>query len=163
MISHISFKPLLYLLLNIIVLTSCRNDDVIWEYNIPNGYEGWLAIQYDCPGGTPLNRQGNVIQVSFGEDGLFCTTDSSFSWHGQQRATSTNGDQIPVYVQPAGKTGYGVCCGQAFSSYFPAYAQRIEIVLDLMWVGNLENGYPPLDVDAIQEDAVEGQLVPADW
>ncbi len=162
-VRYFPMKLLLSLALIIITLTSCRNrnDGITWEYTVPDGYIGWLAIQYDCPDGTPLNRQDNVIQVEFGNDGLFCTSDSSFPWRGQKYATSNSGNRIPIY--PEGEVGYGICCGQTLSTQFSADGQQIEVILDLMWVGNLENGYPPLDVDAIEDDATEGQLVPADW
>ncbi len=156
-------KTLLFLLLSVVILTSCKDDQITWEYTIPDGYEGWLAIQYDCPGGTPLDRQGDVIRVEFGEDGLFCTTDSSFSWSGTEQAMNNSRDRVAVYPNPSGETGYGICCGQAYGRQFSYYGQQIELTLDLMWVGNMESGYPPLDTDAIREDAIEGQLVPADW
>jgi len=166
MMLNISIERRLCLILSVIVLAACgtSDDDVTWEYTIPEGYVGWLAIQYECAGGKPLDRKGSVIRVTFGEDGLFCTTDSSFPWSGQSTAQSMSGFQIPVYGQPAGKTGYGICCQQAFSAARGAGpAPQIVLTLDLMWAGNMENGYPPFPINAIEEDRLAGKLVPVDW
>ena len=47
-----------------------------WEYIVPDGYTGFLAIRYDCPGGAPLNIVNNVARIQYEPDGTYCTSDS---------------------------------------------------------------------------------------
>lgn len=165
MLSSRAIRRLICLTLMVLPLTSCRSlrDDVTWEYTIPDGYNGWLAIQYNCPNGVPFNRKDNVIKVAFGADGLFCTSDSPFAWQGQEIAKNTSGTKIPVTFDYQG--AYGVCCLQRFGSQVTEQGQMIEVKLDVMWVGPTQAIKPELGLifDKIDEDMRAGQLVPADW
>jgi hypothetical protein len=153
-------KLLFNLFAMMLVLLGCKDpvDEII-----PDDYEGWLVIQYDCVGGKPLDRQGDTIKVMFDQNGLFCTSDSSFSWHGQEIAKNYSGTKIRITGQPTAEgTGYGICCGQGFSvAYAGLPASNVD--LDLLWVGDMQAGNPQLDIDAIKEDSRDGKLVPADW
>ena len=154
-----------HLILSMILLTSCGSSDdhITWEYTIPDGYEGWIAIQHNCAGGMPLDRQENIIRVTFDSDGLFCTTDPFFPWRGQEFAQDMSGNRIPVIGQPRDQIGYAVCCGQVMGSHVSELGKQVDVELQLRWVGNAENGYPSLNLEAINEDALAGELVPADW
>jgi hypothetical protein len=138
-----------------------------WEYTIPNDYEGWLAIQYDCPGGQPLGREGSTIHLTFGEDGLFCTSDSQFAWYGRQVVRDANGARIPLDIFGT-QTGYGVCCSTTFGTgtaeIGPTGNSRSEeVTLDLLWVGDLQDKPTMPPFDAIHDDLASGTLVPAEW
>jgi hypothetical protein len=160
-----SMKLTACFILSIIILTGCSDSDdlVTWEYTIPDGYEGWVAIQHDCIGGEPLDRQEDVIRVTFSSDGLFCTTDSFFPWTGQRFAQNISGSQIPVIGQPKDNTGYVVCCGQALRLHISDLGQQVDVELQLMWVGNLDTDSPSLNTQTISEDALDGSLVPLGW
>lgn len=44
-------------------------------YEIPDGYRGWVVIQYEdrtCP---PLTRRGVYLVITIGQDGRTCTSD----------------------------------------------------------------------------------------
>ena len=88
-------------------------------------------------------RRGKVISVTFGADGMFCTSDSPFHWRSQSIiAQSTAGVQIPVYHDPRGKTGYAICCGSAIASSQNVEGGVITKSFYLMWVGDMQQGPP---------------------
>ncbi|MBZ0321404.1 MAG: hypothetical protein K8L91_33640 [Anaerolineae bacterium] len=146
-------------------VTGCRllrDDSLTWNYIVPDNYVGWLVIQYDCPGGQPLNRQDDVITVRFGEDGLFCTSDSSFGWHGQEHATNTSGIPLPISLRAEESAGgYGICCGLRTGISTNSY----ELQMDLWWVGNMKNARPQFGLirEEIMQDMIDGKIVPSDW
>ena len=73
-----------------------------WEYVIPNGYTGYLAIRFDCPEGVPLLIKSNTCCVVFGDDGTFCTSDKySPSWSNKEHASTRSGKTIPIFYPPA--------------------------------------------------------------
>ncbi|NOG65811.1 MAG: hypothetical protein HND46_20535 [Chloroflexi bacterium] len=149
----------------LLITTSCltQGDEVTWEYTFPDGYVGWIAIQHNCPGGQPLNRRGDVIKVTFGADGLFCTSDTSFAWHGKQFAKNMSGMKIPVFGSSPPSQVYGVCCGSGYSASFPNSGGITEVDLILMWVGIPQPNAPRTNIDAIYEDMQRGRLRPIDW
>lgn len=152
---------ILVLLLIPIGTTSCQ-DDVKWVYIVPDSYTGWLTIHYECSGGQPLIRDGDTIIVPFNQDGVFCASDKSFPWQGEQIAYSSNGNLIPIVIfDITTTTGYGMCCFQTTRHGGSAFPD--DILLDISWVGSIQNRPLGIPLDAIREDALDGRLVPADW
>lgn len=143
-IGHILFDILLCLFLFGFFLTQCGGASVVshvnWEYHIPDKYEGYLGIQYDCPGGVPFPRRRDIfvqttIMVPYTDAGTFCTSEHAFSWSGQESAYTRSGTLIPI--GPAYKTGYGLCCGGRISKTFGAGPDSPEITVDYIWVGDV--------------------------
>lgn len=146
-------------------LSSCNSNDnaVTWQYIIPDGYSGWIAIQYDCPTGKPLNRQGNVITVEFTDSGLFCTTDSFFASRFELITINKSGISIPSVGQPWNENRYVICCGQAIGVHVSEPGQSIDLSLRIEWVGYTTGQYPSLDFNKIDQDALNGNLIPSSW
>ena len=119
--------------------------EINWIYIIPEQYEGWVAIQYDCNGGVPLEEINNVIEVHFGSDGMFCTSDSFSAWHGQLHAMDTRGNPIPVVYQPSEISGYALCCSQAIGMSYTEGERSFELSFEISWVGDMSHGWPDLD------------------
>jgi hypothetical protein len=120
---------------SLIFLAQCGDSsrrEVHWHFIIPNQYEGFLAIKYECPGGIPLPGDGNTILVVFRDDGTFCTSDSSFAWRGQETAETRSGHPIPAQGL-WGRKGYGFYSNGLLTSWGPPRQQ-----FDIYWVGNLE-------------------------
>ena len=134
-----------------ILFSGCfPSNHVHWEYVIATGYEGWLIIQYECPGGTPLNRNENHIQVEYDSEGFYCTSDSSFAWSGTTTARNTERALIPSFGPPwKDNTGYGICCGQSVGSHRTIGGIQRDWTYDLQWVGTWQGVYPNLDLDQI--------------
>lgn len=111
-----------------------------WHYIIPDGYTGFLAIQYNCPGGAPLLRQGQRIIVQFDRQGRACTSESQFLSTGPVPTAATlSGVPIPYVRDSRAYTGYAVCCGHAFGMS----GETLEnpgpaLLLDMLWVGYLK-------------------------
>ena len=130
------------------VVAGCQDANsnrVNWIYTIPDEYMGWIAIQYECEDGQPLREEEDVIEVVFGPDGLFCTSDSKFMWDGQISARNQSGLSIPFYSDNQGETGYGVCCLRGVNSQRIRDGREINMSVDILWVGNMEQSLPDTD------------------
>ncbi len=119
---------------------------VDWVYIIPDQYEGWIAIQYECKDGVPLEEKEDVIEVVFGTDGIFCTTDSQFSSRGQIIARNTSGTPIPYYHDNRGQAGYGVCCINGLVEARGIGDNQTTIIVDLIRVGDMQQGHSGWDI-----------------
>ncbi len=125
-----------------------------FEYIIPDNYTGYLAIRFDCPEGTRLNIQNNVVRIEFESDGTYCTSDSFFpSWTTGNRAWSASGTPIPIFFRPQHGSGYAICCGSTRVSA-RSYG---EFTFILYWVGNMAIAHlawpgEPGNFDAFLED-----------
>lgn len=110
-----------------------------WHYIIPEGYSGFLAIQYNCPGGLPLHRQGQQIIVQFDHRGLACTSERPFASTGHvPTAETTAGRRIPYAIEPLQYTGFAMCCEHTQG----IGGNTVEnpgssLILDILWVGYL--------------------------
>jgi len=134
--------PLLLTMVCVALLTHCvpSTPYVEWEYIIPENYTGYLAIRFDCPGGTPLVIQNNIVRIEFRPDGTYCTSDTYFpsSTRGD-RAWNTSGTSIPILDPPWDQKGYAVCCGGTQVIGGGTLKNPGEdIVVILLWVGDME-------------------------
>ena len=109
--------------------------EVNWEYVVPDNYEGYLAIRFNCPGGQPLIKHG-VAHVEFKSDGTFCTSDAwtptwESRWFPTMRRSphqSASGKPIEMPAETP-KSGYVLCFGRTAS-----YCGSTFVVL---WAGNM--------------------------
>lgn len=63
---------------------------------IPEDYEGFVLIMYDCPGGVPLFQNQPQMIIQYNPDGTFCTSDSPVATRGKVWAKTLTGQAIPV-------------------------------------------------------------------
>jgi hypothetical protein len=69
---------------------------------IPDGYQGWLRMQYLDPTCNPLPRSGLVVVTRFTADGYACTSDDSeHGWHGFGVSFAPSGNSVPNEMQGA--------------------------------------------------------------
>jgi hypothetical protein len=110
-----------------------------WEYLIPDNYTGYLAIQYNCPNGVPLNIQNNMVRITFKLDGTYCTSDSyTASWSSDDKAWNAGGTPVPLVDAPSNQQGYGLCCGSTLVAGVGADANTgQEFVFFIQWVGDM--------------------------
>jgi hypothetical protein len=120
-------------------LTSVRQQ-LKWHYIIPDDYQGYLAIHYNCPNGQPLDIQSGVITIRFNVDGTFCTSDSTFPTSGPGSTAETgSGQPIPRTLKPHEHSGYAFCCESSMA--IGGNTQQnpgSTLYLDILWVGHLE-------------------------
>lgn len=114
----------------------CREPgEVRWEYVVPDKYEGFLAIRFNCPGGQPLIKNG-LAHVEFKPNGTFCTSDSytasyEATWFPTLRRSphkSASGKPIEKPVETP-ESGYAICCEGTTN-----FCDSTFVVL---WVGNM--------------------------
>ena len=116
-------------------LACSADDEVKWEYVVPDYYEGFLAIRFDCPDGQPLIKNG-VAHVVFRPDGTFCTSDqwrpsTESTWLPDLRRSphqTASGKRIEKPVETP-EHGYVLCCEGT-----TRYCDATFLVL---WVGNM--------------------------
>jgi len=70
-----------------------------WQFIVPNGYIGDLAIAFGCPRGHPLNRRQGAVTTRFSATGIDCVRDPAPSKIvlGRLHAIRANGALIPTY------------------------------------------------------------------
>lgn len=114
---------------------------VNWEYVIPDGYTGYLAIHFDCPNGVPLPIKGDTCRIVFAEDGTFCTSDKFFaSWSNSERALTKSGKSVAVFHPPAPLPAkYGIIDVDAPIDIGGHTVENPgpDMVLLTYWVGNM--------------------------
>jgi len=105
---------------------------VNWLHIIPDGYQGFLAVRFDCPDGTPLHIKNETIEIQYQANGTFCTSDAHFAWAGQVNARTRSGK--PVEVNPFERKGFAMCCG---GTRTVSHDDGPEYVFMIYWVGDL--------------------------
>jgi hypothetical protein len=128
------------LLLLFLVIQASSSDriqflSVDWYYTIPDGYQGFLVIRYDCAGGKPLVIQNGEIHLEFSNDGTACIKDAFQPTHGQVFAASKSGAPIrnaSSRTNDKGYAFYGDSVG-SLEEYGIDYG-----VFERMWVGDME-------------------------
>jgi hypothetical protein len=119
-----------------LLISACTApDEVKWEYVVPDNYEGFLAIRFECPGGQPLIKDG-VARVVFKSDGTFCTSDkwrpsTDTTWLPDLKSSphkTASGKPIEKPVETP-ESGYVLCCES-----LTRYCNGTFLVL---WVGNM--------------------------
>jgi len=130
--------PVLVVLL--LVVNSCGFDDSTqWIMIVPDGYEGLVAIHYECPGGKPLQRNSRTVTVEFDHAGVLCTSDSHLPSRGPlPEVRTSSGTHIPYITRPYEFKGFGACCGRtSVIGGETTYNPGNTLVLDLYWVGHI--------------------------
>ena len=114
-----------------------QSPEVDWYYIIPNNYQGFLVIRYECAGGRPLVIQDGKAQIEFNDDGTACISNAFQASHGQVFAASKSGE--PIKVSGAGapwnEKGYalygdGVRSIERYGVDYGAF--------EILWVGDME-------------------------
>jgi hypothetical protein len=108
--------------------------NVGWHFVIPNNYEGFLVIGYDCMDGEQLLTNNNTIQVNFNQDGTFCATELPFSSRGQYSAQTQSGQHIEASGILWEREGFGFHADQLITVHHEGARQQFGVY----WVGDLE-------------------------
>ncbi|MEM8532030.1 MAG: hypothetical protein AAGF95_14390 [Chloroflexota bacterium] len=101
---------------------------------IPDHYEGFLVVRYDCPDGMPLPDTGDIITYFFRQDGTICTSDTVQRMHSQYAVRTHSGTQLIAMGQPWPEVGYGLARPSIRTTSITG--QRMS--LGIYWVGNLD-------------------------
>lgn len=134
-----SFQLFIIILVSLLLVQCTSNSDISrrdidWHFIIPDDYQGFLVIKYNCSDGKPFTDNGHTIQVEFNQDGTFCATESSFAWQGQLSARTKGGQNIDASGTLWNREGYGLYLDQLITLYDEEHRQQFEI----FWVGDME-------------------------
>ncbi len=112
-----------------------QSPEMDWYYTIPDGYQGFLAIRYECAGGKPLVIQDGKTYLEFNGDGTACVKDAYESSHGQVFVQQRNGQPVRVASSPWNEKGY---------AFYADGVMSIEVyhvdygIFERMWAGDME-------------------------
>jgi hypothetical protein len=130
-------------LVNIIlflIITSCSyvaQKDYL--YIIPENYNGFLIVRYNCPEGLPLKTINDSYIVLFDENGVFCTSDIMSATTGSVSAQTRSGKSIPVFTTPWGERGYGFAGGSTMTiGGDTARNPGEDLHIHIFWAGDME-------------------------
>jgi hypothetical protein len=136
-----TFLLLMIALLLLFLVIQSRSSDryqslaVDWYYTIPDGYQGFLVIRYDCTGGKPLVIQNEEIHLEFNNDGTACIKDAFQPTHGQDFAQDKSGRSVRVVGSPWNDKGYALY-GQGVMS-IGRYGKDYG-TFEVLWAGDME-------------------------
>ncbi len=129
------------------------------HFTVPDHYEGFLVIRYDCPNGQPLRMVNRSLSVTFNLDGTFCTSDPFFATRGQVFVENESGQAIHMASAPRDERGYGYydVGVRAIGGNTRRNPTDTDIVLSIAWVGDLEEspsvtGSTRYNLDAFLEE-----------
>lgn len=131
-----SLSVCLILVLLEILLAQCTYESSVkqttWHLVVPDDYQGFLVIMYNCPEGEPLKFQGDRVEIVFSDEGVYCTSNEPFGWEGQVFASTRSGQLLQG---PAlwNKKGYGFYGDGLITVHGPPVYR-----FDVYWAGDLE-------------------------
>jgi hypothetical protein len=114
--------------------SSTRNVD--WHFTIPDNYQGFLVIRYECPGGKPLQIIDGKIFVEFSNNGTFCAKDKFISTRGEDFVQTKSGQPVKTVGSPRNRQGYAFYGGDTMS--VGGGAGDPEYTFSIYWVGDLQ-------------------------
>lgn len=109
-----------------VLLSQCshsNDESAEMEMVIPDGYLGWVAVRWECPGGEPLPVKNDVVKIQFNAAGIACASRQSLTLGvaGEGRSHTLSGKPILSGTgAPAGKVGICNMLGGEFSGTFPS-------------------------------------------
>lgn len=110
------------------------------EFVVPDGYEGFLLVRYDCPGGQPVVRRDSRTIITFRSNGTACVSDShqdvfSSSAFRIERIQSASGNRtIPWVVDATNAQGVGLV---SISTAQSGQADRVLATFSEFWIGDM--------------------------
>jgi hypothetical protein len=122
-------------------LMGCLTYDYIHTiYIIPDNYEGFLAIHYNCAGGQPLEVQDRTLTVEFNQDGTFCASNDFFPTKGTLEVQTISGQDVPYFGLGWNDTGYGLLGGDTYGIGGNTRRNPTDdkLVFSIYWVGDAE-------------------------
>jgi hypothetical protein len=141
----------------ITLLVSCgflQGMDIV----IPDQYEGFLVIGYECPGGSQLVRKNGHMQVPFEDNGVLCVTNTYEDFfpdgiHSVNSVYMRNGQKVPFKGSSTDKPGYALVELQTMITIAGSTGTGERYVYSIFWVGEMEHFQK-----IIQEDLYQTEL-----
>jgi hypothetical protein len=127
------------------LLSSCANITNL-EFTIPDNYEGFLVIEYECENGTSADQSSSKVHITFDNTGVACLTDTySTMFPGgafHVSAIHTRSGKGVRFQGPISDTttGYALTSISTmrrrtnFSKDAPP-----DFILSILWVGEMQN------------------------
>lgn len=80
----------------LLIFVAFEGIDLPQTWVVPDGYQGWLRMQYLDPSCPPLTRAGLVVVTGFDATGYACTSDDAArGWHGFGIEYAGSGQPVP--------------------------------------------------------------------
>ena len=124
-----------------VLLSQCSSSKHIdWLYIIPDNYQGFLVIKYECQNGKPLVIKDGEIQVEFNADGTFCTSDKFSLTDGQDFAQTKSSQPVRVVGSPWNQKGYALTGGSTLTigGNTMRNPSNKDFTFSIWWAGDME-------------------------
>ncbi|HEU4321933.1 MAG TPA: hypothetical protein VFS21_02185 [Roseiflexaceae bacterium] len=117
---------------------------ITWlEYTVPDQYEGFMALYYECPGGAPVERRDGRVHITFDNQGVACIKDRygsvfpDLAKHvAEVRTTSGKPVRFAGGWEQVG-TGYAMLDLTLRQSFGPNETKP-DYMISVMWLGDME-------------------------
>jgi|SRR5882724_2867896 len=74
-------RALLLVLVSVLILAGCKKARTPCVYEIPEGFTGWVLIEFGRTNCQPLGKRDEKLVFQIGKDGRFCTSSAlEFGW-----------------------------------------------------------------------------------
>jgi hypothetical protein len=130
------------ILVVVMLVASCAPDNY-HTYVIPDDYEGFLVIHYDCADGQSLYNAWGNVHVTFQEDGTACVQESIpgglFFPEVETHSGTTVYFQDPPYSEASGYAFVDIATKIRRPRPRDPNDEIPRYVFSVMWAGEMEN------------------------
>lgn len=142
--NHLRSASLLTVLCCVILLLSSCGLFSSLSITIPDGYQGFLIVRYECEDGTPFAREYNVAEITFDDTGALCldTTFEEMYPYGVHRISSvqtSSGQSVPFRGNSLDEPGYALVALQTVLCTRASSTKDYDEIYSIMWVGEIED------------------------
>jgi len=126
-----------------IFLPGCGNITTL-AYIVPDHYQGFLAIYYECPGGKPVDQSDGRAHITFDAHGVACIKESYVTlFPGGARHVASVQTVSGQSVRFAGgweqvSTGYALLDLSVQQGYGPNGNNPPQYTISILWVGEMQ-------------------------
>nr|MCU0494677.1 hypothetical protein [Chloroflexaceae bacterium] len=136
------------------LLTGCLGINRV-TYTIPDTYEGFLVIEYDCPNGTARTASGGTVHITFQDNGVACVRESyTDAYPGGARfmeRIQTRSGQTVRYQGRWDATAQGYAMTDFSVVRHSASGATPNLTYSIQWVGRMEHLTELLRTDQYRE------------
>jgi hypothetical protein len=135
-----------------LLLAGCGPVTVL-EYTVPDNYEGFLVIRYECPGGTAAEQRDGRTTIRFENNGVACVRQRYRDIYPAgishtARIQTTSGREVE-YIVPGSppQSGQGLLeGGLTTTTYGPTGDEPPAFIYSVLWLGKASV------LDSLQKD-----------
>jgi hypothetical protein len=126
----------------IFIAASVEGPGVNIAYTVPDNYQGFLVVLYNCPDAHQSARMGSAVQIKFDTNGIACIPEEydeiyNTSFHSIRSIQTHQGKTVRFEPELSmNSNGYALVDLQVFTRRYGSYnEQQKECVYSTLWIG----------------------------